>query len=98
MTHKEYAFVIKEMYGDEYCYVEIFKTKADAFEAMMKEVNLEISTFARNYECAPVVKEYEEEDRFEIIFCDKEALMMFLGEGREIPRTDYRVIEVDVND
>lgn len=94
----KYAFIEKDMYGEEECDVNVFNTKKEAINAMENCVNTEIGRFVREMGYAPFVEENKENNQVTIIHCNPEDHITLYGDdGGEIPRTDYRVIEVTVH-
>lgn len=95
----KYGFVEKDMYDHEECFVDVFKTQEEAVKKMESKVNTEIGRFVRDMGYAPFVRENKEINQITIIYCHPEDMITLNGaDGDEIPRTDYRVIEVTVHD
>ena len=93
----KYAFVEKDMYDIEECNVDVFDTEKKAIDAMNQYVNREIGLFVRDMGYAPYVKEDKEKNQVTIIHCHPEDIALYDANREEIPRTDYRVIEVTIH-
>lgn len=94
----KYAFVEKDMYDAEDCDVHVFDSELEAIKMMNQVVNTEIGLFVRDMGYAPYVRENKEKNQITMIHCSPEDYITLSGDdGEEIPRTDFRVIEVTVH-
>ena len=96
MNKIKYAFVKKDMYDTEDCWVDVFNTEDEALVAMNQDVNNEIAMFVRDCGYAPFIR--EKEKQITIIHCDPEDIITLSEVEGDAPRTDYRVIEVTVHE
>lgn len=97
MSYIAYGFIEKDMYDAEECVVDVFEKCDDALNAMNNRVNREIGLFVRDFGYAPIVIENKELHQVTMINCGEDEYEYLLATDDEIPRTDYRVIEVAVH-